>query len=244
MNQYILKMKKIILLFLFFLPVIVFAQQKLTPELLWEIGRVNAIGISKDKQFLIYAVSTPDVAQNKSVLKTYRLPIAGGSATEISNADTLVYNNHVSPDGKWKLSDSDVKLMNVYGSDVYPDLTKSNAQIYNSLMYRHWDTWEDGKFNHVILSAIDGSSPKDLMKDQLYDCPQKPFGGDEDYIWNPDGKHVVYVTKQKQGTDYAISTNTDLFDYNVETGETKNLTKAWWVTMLIQHKIKKVRWPG
>jgi dipeptidyl aminopeptidase/acylaminoacyl peptidase len=91
-------------------------------------------------------------------------------------------------------------------------------------MYRHWDTWEDGKFSHVILKSADGSVVKDLMPGQPYDCPQKPFGGDEDYLWNPDGKHVVYVTKQKQGTDYAISTNTDLFEYDIETGETKNLT--------------------
>jgi Tol biopolymer transport system component len=114
--------------------------------------------------------------------------------------------------------------MNVYGSDFYPDLTKSNVHIYNSLMYRHWDTWEDGKFSHIILSSTTDTTKKDLMAGQPYDCPQKPFGGDEDYLWNPDGKHVLYVTKQKQGTAYAISTNTDLFEYNIETGETKNLT--------------------
>lgn len=220
------QMKKIIFYCLFFLPVFSFAQNNITPELLWKLGRVNAVGISKDKQYIIYSVSVPDVAQNKSASKTYRMPVAGGNAEEISNADTLVYNNHISPDGKWKLSDSDVKIMKVYGSDFYPDLTKSNVQVYNSLMYRHWDTWEDGKFSHVILSGADGSNKKDLMADQPYDCPQKPFGGDEDYIWNPDGKHVVYVTKQKQGTAYTISTNTDLFEYNVETGATKNLTEG------------------
>ena len=59
-----------------------------------------------------------------------------------------------------------------------------------------------------------------------YDCPQKPFGGDEDYLWNPDGKHVVYVTKKKSGTAYTISTNTDLYEYDVETGATKNLTEG------------------
>ncbi len=198
----------------------------MTPELLWKLGRLNAIGVSKDKKYVVYAVSTPDVAQNKSFTKTYRLPIDGGMPETISNADTLVFNNHISADGKWKLSDSDVKIMNVYSSDFYPDLTKSNVQVYNSLLYRHWDTWEDGKFSHIFLSAPDGSNKKDLMQSQPYDCPQKPFGGDEDYLFNPDGKHVVYVTKQKQGTDYAVSTNTDLFEYTIETGETKNLTEG------------------
>jgi dipeptidyl aminopeptidase/acylaminoacyl peptidase len=217
-------MKRIIFFSLIVLPALTFSQNKITPELLWQLGRVNAIGISKDKKYVVYSVSTPDAAQNKSSSKTYRIPVAGGNAEEINNADTFVYNNHISPDGKWKISDSDIKIMNVYGSDFYPDLTKSNVHIYNSLMYRHWDTWEDGKFSHIILSSTTDTTKKDLMAGQPYDCPQKPFGGDEDYLWNPDGKHVLYVTKQKQGTAYAISTNTDLFEYNIETGETKNLT--------------------
>lgn len=219
-------MKKSFLLLLAYAPLFCLAQNLMTPQLLWKLGRLNTIGVSKDKKYLVYAVSTPDVVQNKSFTKTYRLPVTGGAPEEITDTDTLLYNNHISPDGKWKISDSDVKVMNVYGSDFYPELTKSNAQVYNSLNYRHWDTWEDGKFNHVILSAIDGSGKKDLMNGQAYDCPQKPFGGDEDYLFNPDGKHVLYVTKQKQGTAYAISTNTDLFEYNIETGETKNLTEG------------------
>ncbi len=220
-------MKKSMLLFLTIaVPAILFSQNLLTPELLWKLHRLNAIGISKDKQYIIYSVSTPEVDQNKNITKTNRLPVDGGTAEEITNADTLVYNNHISPDGKWKLSDSDVKIMNVSGSDFYPGLTKSNVRIYNSLMYRHWDTWEDGKFSHVFLSAVGDTTKKDLMPDEPYDCPQKPFGGDEDYIWNPDGKHVLYVTKKKQGTAYAISTNTDLYEYNIETDETKNLTEG------------------
>ena len=220
------KMKKIIISCLIVLPAIVVAQTNLTPELLWKLGRVNPAGVSKNKQYIVYSVATPDATQNKNITKTYRININGGNAEEINNADTLVYNSHISPDGKWKLSDSEVKIMNVNGSDFYPDLTKSNVQIYNSLMYRHWDTWEDGKFSHIFLSSTNDADKKDLMQGQQYDCPQKPFGGDEDYVWNPDGKHIVYVTKQKTGTAYAISTNTDLFEYNVETGETKNLTEG------------------
>jgi dipeptidyl aminopeptidase/acylaminoacyl peptidase len=219
-------MKKILLFLLMAAPMVCMSQNVMTPELLWKLGRLNVVGVSKDKKYIVYSVSTPDVSQNKSSSKTYRIPVTGGTAEEVSNADTLVYNNHISSDGKWKISDSDVKVMNVYGSDFYPDLKKSNAQIYNSLLYRHWDTWEDGKFSHIFLSSVNDTAKKDLMSGQPYDCPQKPFGGDEDYIWNPDGKHVMYVTKQKQGTAYAVSTNTDLFEYNVETGETKNLTEG------------------
>jgi hypothetical protein len=73
-------MKKIILACFIALPSFLFSQTKLSPELLWKLGRVNAIGISKDKQYIIYSIATPDVDQNKSITKTYRIPVNGGTA--------------------------------------------------------------------------------------------------------------------------------------------------------------------
>lgn len=206
-----------------------YAQNLMTPELLWKLGRVSVLGISKDKQFVLYDVSTPNVEDNKSIHKTYKISINGGNAEEINNKDSFLVNEKISPDGKYIISDSSVKVMNVYGSDFYADLPKSNAQIYTSLDYRHWDTWEDGKFDHVFVSSYSNrqaTNSKDIMKDEPYDCPQKPFGGDEDFIWNPDSKHVLYCTKKKFGTAYAISTNTDLYEYDVENRTTKNLTEG------------------
>ena len=205
-----------------------FSQNLMTPELLWKLGRVNAVGVSKDKQFVVYSVGTPDVSMNKSTHKTYVVPVNGGTATEINNADSLLLNDKISPDEKYMISSNDVKIMNVTGADNYPDLPQSNAYIYTSLNYRHWDEWEDGKFGHVLVTPLVDGKPgeaKDIMPNEAYDCPQKPFGGDEDFIWNPDSKHVVYVCKKKTGTAYAISTNTDLYEYNVTDGTTKNLTE-------------------
>ena len=85
------------------MPLFCHAQNLMSPELLWKLGRLNPVGISKDKKYIVYAVSTPDVAQNKSSTKTYRMPVAGGAAESIDNADTLVFNNHISADGKWKI---------------------------------------------------------------------------------------------------------------------------------------------
>jgi len=204
------------------------AQNKLTPELLWSLGRVNGTGISKDKQFVVYTVGVPDVDQNKTITKTYKVPLSGGAPVEIKNADSLITSDRISPDGKYLLNSDAVKLKNVYGNDFYPQLTKSNVQIYETLNYRHWDTWEDGKFDHVFFSLNDSakSNKKDIMQGELFDCPQKPFGGDEDFIWNPDSKHILYVTKKKYGTGYAVSTNTDLYEYDITTGVTKNLTES------------------
>ena len=86
-------------------------------------------------------------------------------------------------------------------------------QIYETLNYRHWDVWEDGAFSHLFIHPAKGntSAPgKDIMEGEAFDCPQKPFGGDEDYTWSPDSRFVVYVAKKESGTDYAVSTNTDL----------------------------------
>ena len=204
------------------------AQQVLSPEGLWKLGRVSAVGISKDGKAFLYKVATPSVEENKSNTKFYTIPVAGGNAVEVTEAQTkdLVTDKNVSPDGKYILSNDEVKTEKVLGKDFYPELDKSEAQIYDGLDYRHWDTWNNGTHNHVFYTA---TSPKstaiDIMKGEPYDAPQKPFGGDEDYIWSPDSKNIIYVSKKKFGTAYAISTNTDLYEYNIETKTTKNLTE-------------------
>jgi dipeptidyl aminopeptidase/acylaminoacyl peptidase len=203
------------------------AQENLSPEMLWKLGRVSGIGISTNKQYLVYSVNIPNIELNKGNSKTYKLSLNSGIPEEISSTDNLIENSKISADGKYMISSDAVKIKNISGADFYPSFTKSNVQIYESLNYRHWDTWEDGKFDHVFLAPLkDGKAGNaiDLLKDQPFDCPQKPFGGDEDFIWNPDSKHVVYVSKKSFGTAYAISTNTDLFEYDITTGTTKNLT--------------------
>src|SRR6266498_182624 len=219
--------KRIVSVCLLLLPFFAIAQNKMTPELLWKLGRVTGVGISKDGKYVVYSVSTPDADSNKSKKKSYLMPVTGGTATEVKNPDSLVNNKNLSPEGKYLLSNKEVKVKKISGSDYYPELTKSNAYIFDDLNQRHWDVWEDGKFDHVFVTPVGKpEEAKDIMPDEPFDCPQKPFGGDEDYVWNPDGQHVVYVTKKKYGKDYAVSTNTDLYEYDVATGVTRNLTEG------------------
>src|SRR3954469_7660514 len=194
-------MKKLLLSIILILPAFLFAQQNImNPELLLSLGRVSGIGLSKDKQSIIYSVTTPNVALNKSTKKIYRIPLGGGTPQEVGKLDSLYASNRISPDGKYILSDSSVKLKKVYGKDYYPELPLSNVQIYESLNYRHWDEWEDGAFNHVFYAPMSKGKPTgtltDIMPNELYDCPTKPFGDDADYIWAPDSKHIIYVTKK------------------------------------------------
>lgn len=204
-----------------------FAQNRLTPEMLWQLGRVSGLGISNDGKYVVYSVGIPNAIENKTSRKSYIIPVEGGQPIPISKPDSFLADKNISPDGLYQLTNKEVKIKKVSGSDYYPELSKSNVYIYDNLMYRHWDTWEDGNFDHVFFMPTGfPEKAKDIMPDQPYDCPQKPFGGDEDYVWNPDSKHIVYVTKQKYGIDYAISTNTDIFSYDIEKGTTKNLTEG------------------
>lgn len=221
-------MKKItVFLLSTFISLTSIAQQNLTPELLWKLNRVSGLGVSKDKKYVVYNVSTPNVDNNKSSSKKYFISLADGKIKSISNPDSLLKDETISPDGKFQLSDAPVKIKNIRGEDYYPELTKSNVYIFNNLNNRHWDTWEDGNFDHVFLTEIaNPKNKKDLMPGEAFDCPTKPFGGAEDYVWSADGKQVVYVTKKKYGTAYATSTNTDLYSYDVASGKTTNLTEG------------------
>ncbi|MEN9521915.1 MAG: hypothetical protein RL065_292, partial [Bacteroidota bacterium] len=148
--------------------------------------------------------------------------------TKLEGLPENIDNKRISADGKFVLFTQDVKVDKITGADFYSDLPKSNVKIYNSLNYRHWDEYEDGSYSHVFVGKIEGgkvSDIKDIMKGQAFDCPQKPHGGSEDVIFSADSKSIVYVTKQKSGTAYAISTNTDILQYDIATGSTKNLSE-------------------
>lgn len=223
------RMKKTVaLLSIFALTCSVYAQN-MTPETLLQLGRVNPSGITKDGKSVIYSVRTYSPSEGKVTVKKYSIPVTGGTATEIQSLDGLLKDTHLSADGSFSISSNEIKIKKVYGKDFYPDQPKSDVMIYDNLNYRHWDTWEDGQFGHVFLNTLKNNKVVDsidLMPNEPFDCPQKPFGGDEDFIFSPDGKQVLYVSKKKYGKDYAISTNTDIYAYNTATKQTSNLTEG------------------
>ncbi|WP_158962212.1 S9 family peptidase [Myroides fluvii] len=220
-------MKKIVLFALSLACLSTFAQDVMTKELLWKLGRVSPVGITKDGKNLIYKVTHAKMEDNSFDSKTYQIPLTGGKPVAIETYKDLVSDATISPDGKHLVFDEVVKINNFLGKDLYPAMQKADAYVFDGLDYRHWDTWNDGTHNHVFYAAKDNKDNKiDIMQGEPYDAPQKPFGGGEDYVWAPDGKSIVYVSKKKFGTDYALSTNTDLYEYNLETKQTKNLTEA------------------
>ncbi len=205
------------------------ATAQLTPEKLQEVGRVSGIGITVDGKNVVYSVSVPNVEENKSKRNLFSIPLAGGAAVKIDSVGNLIKNRLISADGLYQLSTQEVKVKKVLGTDLYPNYPKNSAQVYDDLHYRHWDKWEDGSFNHVFLHKIVNGKPDkgiDLMPNEPYDCPTLPMGDENDFTFSADGKSVVYVCKKKFGTAYAISTNTELYSYDIATQKTTVLTKG------------------
>ena len=204
------------------------AQQPLTPEKLWQLHRVSAVGLSQDTQYVLLSVSTPNMAENTFRKEYYKLAVKGGVPIPISEEEveraTAKYNP-IKKESLVKLIHKEVKVDPVLGKDFYADLEKSSGRLYGSLDHRHWDTWNEGKFNHVFIEDAEGNQ-RDLMEVPPFSCPQVPFGGAEDYIWSPDGEKVLYVTKAKVGTEYVLSTNTDIYEYDLNTMKPRNLTEG------------------
>lgn len=219
-------MKKITFLLAFLCAGVLFAQKTMTPELLWQVKKVSPIGISDNGEVLFYKVATPNMEENSFNSKYYAMRIAGGNFAEVTKDEAKVADKNISPNGKYLLMHKAVQVKDVTGKDLYNDLPKSDAYVYTSLDYRHWDTWNDGTYNHVFYKDIKTGAETDITPQQPYYTPQAPFGGDEDYIWGPKGENIYYVSKKLAGTEYAISTNTDIYKYNLSTKKTENITEG------------------
>lgn len=152
----------------------------------------------------------------------------GSNKQKISSFESDINGFQISPKGDKVLFISEVKIDKTT-ADIYPDLPKASGVMYSDLMYRHWDTWEDGLYSHVFVAdLINGkvSNATDIMPNEPYDSPMKPFGGMDEISWTPDGKQIAYTCKKLVGKAYAFSTNSDIFLYNIETKGVKNLTEG------------------
>lgn len=197
----------------------VMGQKVMTPELLWQVKKVSPVGVTKDQKNLIYKVTSTNVKTQEDTSKTYMISLAGGKASEIEEYKALLADESLNKSQKYKAETEKVKLQKVFGSDYYPEMDKSNVQIYNELNYRHWDTWNDGNYDHLFVSENKENATKiDVLKDEPYSVSE--------YVWSPDGTKVLYVSKKKFGTDYALSTNTDIYQYDLSTKTTKNITEG------------------
>lgn len=223
-----MKLKSILLFSIYCFMQTAQAQQVMTPELLWKVKRLSPVGISIDQKEIIYKVSEFQVEQGQRSTKNYSISIQGGTPKEIASIEGLVKDHTISPNGIYQITAEKVKINKVLGTDYYPQYKDSDVKIYDDLHYRHWDTWMDGTYNHPILKWVNNPEMDgvDLLEGQPFHSPQMPFGGNEDFTWSPDGKKVLYVAKKKVGKEYALSTNTDIYQYDLKSRQTINLTEG------------------
>ena len=132
-----------------------------------------------------------------------------------------------SPDGSKILFTADVKMKKDI-HDLFPDLPKANAYLETDLMYKHWDEWVQTVPHPFVADYKNGKleNAVDLLDGEPYESPMKPFGGIEQLDWSPDGKSIAYTCRKKTGKEYALSTNSDIYFYNLETRKTENKTQG------------------
>jgi len=163
------------------------------------------------------------------VSQIWEMNADGSSKQQVSFLSSDVTNYGYSPAGNMIWFTSDVKVDKT-AADIYPDLPKASGKIYDDLMYRHWTQWEDGLYSHVfVVNYTDGkfaSSPIDIMKSERFDTPMQHNGGDEQISWSNEGKRLAYTCKKLSGKEYATSTHSDVYLYDVTTNSTANLSEG------------------
>lgn len=101
----------------------------------------------------------------------------------------------------------------------------SQVRVYEELLYRHWNRWDDGRRSHIFVASLAGGDVIDVLAGQDYHAPPPPFGDSKDYTFSADGQSIVFVTKT--GSDQAWHTNADLYEVSVNGGEPRLLTSGF-----------------
>ncbi|MCM1163324.1 MAG: S9 family peptidase [Muribaculaceae bacterium] len=152
----------------------------------------------------------------------------GSGRTQASEVEKGVEGFLFSPDGSKVIVVSTVKYARE-AKDIYPDLPKATGRVIDDLMYKHWDEWIT-EIPHPFVGEFDGkkiTALEDIMADEpSFESPMRPFGGIEQFAWAPDSKSLVYTCRKKSGVDYAVSTNSDLYLYTLDSKQTSCLTEG------------------
>lgn len=161
------------------------------------------------------------------VTQLWMMNVDGSERTQISFFDRDVDDYSFSPDGLR------VIVVHQLKSDIAvrqnaKDISKASGMVVGDLNYRHWDEWVTTMPHPFVADVIDGrisKEEKDLLDGTYFECPMKPFGGIEQLAWSPDSRQIAYTCRKLTGRDYATSTDSDIYLYDIITGRTRNLCK-------------------
>ena len=150
----------------------------------------------------------------------------GTDRRQLTNDKAGIEGFKFSPDGKKVILIKSMPFNEIIKKNP-DDLPKATGRLVTDLMYRHWDHYVEN-IQHPFLADVTAegiTEGVDILKGEPYECPMEPFGGVEQLAWSPDSKTIAYTCRKKTGVDYAISTDSDIYLYNIGTRETTNLCK-------------------
>ncbi len=168
-------------------------------------------------------------------MQLWRMDARGGNARQLTRREKDVEGYGVTADGArlWWVETVHVKEIN--SADVHKDMDKSRARIYDDLMVRHWNYWDKGDYRHIFVGELGASgvdNARDILgPDAAWDAPLAPYFDMAEIAWSPDGRTLAYTCKPLTGKAYAISTDSDIFLYDVASGQTRNICKKAPVTL-------------
>ena len=171
------------------------------------------------------------LSTEKDGLQVWKMNVEGQEKTKISNfKDLEIEGFKIAPDESSFILIQAVKVLPTI-QDKYPDLPKANARVEDDLMYRHWDKYQDFKKRHLFVYKIADNQittqGEDLLFNEKFDGILPPHGGSEQFNYSTDCKKIVYTSKKKLGKEFAVSTNSQLYEYTIETKQTKLLTEGY-----------------
>ena len=150
----------------------------------------------------------------------------GSDRKQLTNSSVDIEGFKFSPDERKVIL---IKSLPYHGTiQANPaDLPLATGRLATDMNYRHWDHYVE-TIAHPFVADYDGSSINegvDVLQGEPFECPTAPFGGTEQLAWSPDSKSIAYTCRKKEGVQYAISTDTDIYLYDVASRKTKNLCK-------------------
>lgn len=160
-------------------------------------------------------------------MQLWSMAADGSDRRQLTAIEGGIESYIISPDEQRVLFVKNIK----YGQrtlDRYPDLPKASGRVIDGLMYKHWDEWVE-TIPHIFVATL-GDQPiteaKDILEGEPYEAPTKPFASIDDIAWSPDSKTIAYASRKKEGLAYTLSTNTDIYLYDLASGKTRNITEG------------------